>query len=139
MENQACEDCCRQSGKTYVLPEAKRSFTVAGECCDCMKKKALPVKEGSEVHQYQLLAYADGPEGSVCVEPATGATDPTLYAGFAMHCFGAMDKGGVTFLAEGGFAVDMAVMPDGFVWNAATISQFAARGLCPEVVHGLEV
>lgn len=102
-----------------------------------MKKKAFPVKAETEIHQYQLLAYVDGPNG-VCVEPATAATDPAMFAGFAMHCFLATDTGGVTFLAGGGFAVDMAVMPEGWVWNAASIAAFSARGLCPEVVYGLE-
>lgn len=134
----ACSICCRQEGRTWVLPQPERSFCVGGKCKSCHEKKAFPVKAGAEVHQYQLLAYADAPNGTVCVEPATAETDPAMFAGFAMHCFFATDTGGVTFLSGGGFAVDMAVMPEGWTWDAASIAAFSARGLCPEVVCGLE-
>lgn len=135
----ACDQCCRMDGRTWVLPQLGRDFIVETECHDSVVKKALPVKAETEIHQYQLLAFADGPNGGTCLEVATDATDPALYAGFALHCFFATDTGGVTYLAKGGFVSAMAVVPDGFVWNAATVAAFSARDLFPEVVYGMEV
>lgn len=133
-----CHDCCRQSGNQYVLAEQQRDFIVAGECCDCPTKKAKPVKPGVEIHQYQLLALEDDGMGGVWLVPAVTGLAPEMIAGFALHCFFATDTGGMAYLSRGGFKVDMAVMPDGFVWDAAAISAFEKCGLCPETVHGLE-
>lgn len=134
-----CDQCCRMDGRTWTLPEMGCDFIVQTECHDMVVKEALPVKPGSEIHQYQLLALADGPDGGVCLEVATDETDPALYVGFALHCFFATDTGGLAYLAKGSFVSKMAVVPDGFVWNAATVAAFSAKGLFPKVVYGMEV